>query len=104
MAGARSASQSFYEYIESGEECDFYYGVGEYRAFMMAYLFVNDNKTDPNYLYLNDVYGQMVLRPDKAMEQAHVLSTVMWILGEDYADSNAYNQLANLANLLKYGG
>ena len=103
MTSARMAWQSFEEYASTGDNAEFWYGVGDFRSFMTAYLYLNDNEADPNYLYCNEVYGWMVLNPDKVKEDMHVLNSALWILSEDYTDPNGYNLMSVLANVLKHG-
>ena len=48
--------------------------VGFFKKVVVAELFA---------VYLNEVYGYMTIRPDRVMEHAHVLDSIMWALSED---------------------
>ena len=94
---------NFKRYAEEGREYLYTYGVAEFRSFMEAYLYLNDNESSSEYLYCNIVYGEMVLGPEKVQENMEKLIEVLTILAKDYTDKTGYIRMSELGNLLRHG-
>ena len=96
--------ENFKEYSTKGDGCLYIYGVAEFRSFMNAYLCLNDNASDSEYLYCNIIYGEMVLNPEKVQANMQGVIEALTSLAEDYTDPNGYIRLNELGNFLRYGG
>jgi len=94
--------QDFREYRGTGSEAHYWQGVSNFKAFMNAYLAVNEQST-PEYVWCNSVYGSMVISPAKAQSNVNELIAALEIIGADYTDPNGYIKMAELNNLLKHG-
>ena len=95
--------ENFREYSAKGDDYLYIYGVAEFRSFMDAYLYLNNNTSDTEYLYCNIIYGEMALNPEKVQANMLELINAMEILAEDYTNPNGYIRLSELGNLLRYG-
>lgn len=95
--------ESFKEYSAKGDNYLYIYGVAEFRNFMDAYRYLNDNPNDPEYLYCNIIYGEMALNAEKVQANMQGVIEALAILAEDYTDPNGYIRLNELGNLLRYG-
>ena len=101
QAGAADAYAHFAAYQETGEESDYWYGVAAFRSFAQAYhLLVEGTNKDTNYLFCNEVYGQLVLSPGDGRAHSSELVAVMEILAQDVEDENGYLRMSELRNLL----
>ena len=94
--------ENFKEYSVQGDDCLYIYGVAEFRSFMNVYLSLNDDSGNPEYLYCNIIYGEMVLNPEKVQANIQGVIEALAILAEDYTDPNGYIRLNVLGNLLRY--
>ena len=104
QTSASAALDRFRQYNTSREEPLYWYGVAEFRSFMNAYLYLNDNISNPDYLYCNAVYGQMVLHPEAVTENLDGLIDALEYLAMDYTDPNGYHLMCILQNELMHGG
>ena len=99
QAGAAGALQMFREYRETGEESCWQYAVADFRSFQQAYyLLVEGTSRRGNYTFCNEVYGQLVLTPERSQRHVEELIEAMALLAEDVADENGYLRLAELRN------
>ena len=103
QASAYQSLEHFKEYSAKGDNDLYMYGVAEFRTFMNAYLYLNDNISDPEYTYCNIIYGEMVLHPEKVQANMQGLIDVLSILVENHTDPNGYIRMNELGNLLRYG-
>ena len=94
--------ESFKEYSVNGDDYLYTYGVAEFRSFMSAYLYLNDNSSDPEYLDCNVIYGDMALNPQKVQANMQEIVEALAILADDYTDRNGYIRLNELANLFRH--
>ena len=95
--------ENFKEYSAKGDDYLYTYGAAEFRSFMNAYLCLNYNSSDPEYLYCNIIYGEMVLSPEKVQANMQGVIEALAILAEDYTDPTGYIRLNELGNFLRYG-
>lgn len=95
--------ENFKEYAAKGDDYLYTYGVAEFRCFMNAYHYLNDDPGDPEYLYCNIIYGEMVLNTEKVQENMQEVIGALAILAEDHTDPNGYIRLNELRNLLRHG-
>lgn len=95
--------ENFRDYSAKGDDYLYTYGVAEFRSFINVYLCLNDDPGNPEYLYCNIIYGEMVLNPEKVQENMQEVIKALAILAEDYTDPNGYICLNELGNILRYG-
>ncbi len=102
QSSARSSYEHFVEYQKNGDESSYWYGVADFRAFEQAYqlLIVNTNKNS-DYLFCNEVYGLLVLTPEKCQERIADIIETMELLAKDVEDVNGYNKMSSLRNRLR---
>lgn len=103
QSSAAMALENFTEYKGSGEESDYISGVSEFRSFMTAYLFLNDNVATPEYTWCNIVYGDMILRPQKVQTSIQGLIDALEYLSEDYNNPNGFILINAFSNELAHG-
>lgn len=103
QASAYQALDSFKKYSAKGDDYLYIYGVAEFKSFMDAYLYLNDNISDTEYTYCNIIYGEMAVNPEKVQANMQGLINALEILAEDYTNPNGYIRLNEFANLLRYG-
>lgn len=103
QGSAYQSLERFKEYLVKGDDYLYIYGVAEFRSFMNAYRCLNNNPGNPEYLYCNIIYGEMVLNSEKLQENMQGVIEALAILAEDYADPNAFIRLNELGNLLRHG-
>ena len=96
---ADDAKTDFSEYVQTGKESYYISAVSSFYAFQQTYL--SRKGSDSNYLFMNEVYGYLVLTPDEAKTHASELAEVMRILSEDPFHANGYHKLSSLRNALK---
>ena len=98
---ASNALEEFEEYVKTGEECYYQYGVGEFRCFIQSYQYMKDD-VDTEYLYCNEAYGQMVLNSEKVKENMPKLIDALQYLAKDYSDANGYHRMQSFNNSVMY--
>ncbi len=103
QASVYQSLESFKEYSTKGDDYLYIYGVAEFKSFMNAYHYLNNNIGNPEYLYCNIIYGEMALNPERVQENMQGVIKALAILAEDYTDPNGYIRLNELGNLLRYG-
>lgn len=101
QGSVRRSLESFKEYAATGDDSLYTNAVAEFRSFMNARLYLNDNASDPEYLYCNIIYGEMTLNPEKVQANMQELTEALTILAEDHTDPNGYIRLNELGNLLE---
>ena len=103
QASAYQALDNFNKYSAKGDDYLYIYGVAEFKSFMDAYLYLNDNISDTEYIYCNIIYGEMAVNPEKVQANMQGLIDALEILAEDYTNPNGYIRLNEFGNLLRYG-
>ena len=104
QTSAFQAYTQFLEYEKNGHESDYWYGVGDFRAFQQAYsLMTQDTNKSTNSHYCNDFYGYLVLSPEECQSHISEVVEVLNILAKNVEDENGYIRMFELENLLKYG-
>lgn len=104
QSAAAQAYASFQSFQATGEESDYWSAVADFRAFEQAYhlLTENTNKSD-NYIFCNEVYGSLLLFPEKSQEHISQVIEVMGILSEDLEDALGHSKMSSLRNTLEHG-
>lgn len=101
QASAADACEQFSEYMTNEEESSYWYGVAAFRTFQQAYyLLVEETPKSPNYTFCNEVYGSLVLSPERSRAHIGELAEIMEILAQDVEDENGYLRMADLRNQL----
>lgn len=103
QSSAVMALEDFSNYKTTGKNSDYVQGVAEFRSFMTAYLFLNDNVSNAEYRWCNIVYGEMALYPEKVQSNIQGLIDALGYLSEDYNNPNGFNLIHNFSNLLTHG-
>lgn len=102
QAGAVGALQMFREYRDTGEESCWQYAVADFRSFQQAYyLLAEGSGKRTNYTFCNEIYGQLVLAPERSQAYVEELIEAMSLLAEDVTDENGYLRLGDLRNTLR---
>ena len=97
QASAADAYSQFVEYQTNGEVSSYWYGVAAFRSFEQAYdLLTEGTNQFPNYVFCNEVYGQLILSPENSQKHISELIEVMEILASDVENENGYLRMADL--------
>lgn len=106
QTSAASACEEFAEYQTKGYRTkgyrsSYWYGVAEFRAFQTAYhtLTEGTNKAT-NFTFCNEVYGSLVLEPEKSRKHMEEIVAVMEILAADVEDDTGYARMGDLRHRL----
>lgn len=99
QASALDAYSQFVEYQTNGEASSYWYGVAAFRSFEQAYYLLTEgtNKSS-NYVFCNEVYGCLVLSPEKSQKHIAEMIEVMEILSVDVENEDGYLRMADLRN------
>lgn len=103
QSSAGMALEDFSNYKASGKDSDYISGIAEFRSFMTAYLFLNDNVANAEYTWCNIVYGAMILNPEKVQNNMQGLIDALEYLSEDYDSPNGFNLISVCSNELTHG-
>jgi len=100
LSGARSALDGFERYIESDADGDYLYAVADFNTYKNAYYQLTES-TD--YTVLNEVYGYMVLYPERVKDNIDTITEALKYLSEDYDHMNGIHLMYNARNSIKHG-
>lgn len=101
QAGAANAYEQFVEYQTKGYRSSYWYGVAEFRAFQTAYHMLTEGTNKAaNYTFCNEVYGSLVLAPEKSQENIDDIVAVMEILSANVEDDTGYARMGDLRHRL----
>ena len=102
QASASDACSQFVEYQTNGEASSYWYGVAAFRSFEQAYYLLTEgtNKSS-NYVFCNEVYGCLVLSPEKSRKHIAEIIEVMEILSVDVENEDGYLRMADLRNSIQ---
>jgi hypothetical protein len=100
---AASALDKFEEYRITNDESDYWYAVAEFRLFEQTYhrLVEQTTNKDGNYLFCNEVYGYLVLYPERSQSHINEIIDVMTILADNVTDDNGYLRMSDLRNTIQ---
>ena len=101
---AGRALEYFKEYKSQGNDADYIKGVAEFRSFMTAYLYLNNNTANAEYTWCNAIYGYMVLHPEEVQGDVQGLIEALEYLSTDYDDMNGFHLINTYSNELTDGG
>ncbi len=103
QAGATEAYADFSEYQASGQASDYWSGVAAFKSFEQAYYLLTENTSRTvNYTFCNEVFGFLVIHPDKCQDRIEDIVAVMDILAKNVEDENGYLKMSALRNTLEY--
>lgn len=103
QAGAADAVTQFSEYQKTGEDNYYWHGVASFRAFEQAYYsFVEGTNKSSNYSISNDVFGSLVLFPEKCQPKISEIIEVMKVIASDVEDRRGFILMENLRNSLNH--
>ena len=100
---AAAALEDFHQFEQSGSEADYWSGVAEFKSFLNAFSYLREEKQQMEYLDCNQVYGVLLLNPEKAQQDLPLLLKALELLGRDYTDPNGYLRMNELKNQLIHG-
>ena len=99
QASASDAYSQFVEYQTNGEVGSYWYGVAAFRSFEQAYyLLIDGTNKASNYVFCNEVYGHLVLSPEKSQKHIVEIIEVMEILSMNVENEDGYLRMADLRN------
>ncbi len=103
QASANDAYADFVKYQENGHESNYWSGVASFRTFEQAYYLLteNTNKTT-NYTFCNEVFGSLVIHPEKCQDHMEDIIATMYILANDVEDENGHLKMSGLRNTLEH--
>ncbi len=96
-----AALEHFEQYNTNKKDSDYIAGVAEFRTYMTAYLCLEDQESDTDYIWCNILYGYMTLNPDKVKAHIPELVDALEYLAEDYDHPNGFNLINALNNQLR---
>lgn len=96
QAGATDAYLGFTEYQMHGEESNYWAGVAAFRAFEQAYY--QGTKITANHIFCNEVYGSLLIYPERSQGHIEEIIGVMKVLANDVEDENGFLLMADLRN------
>jgi len=96
---ARSAGEHFLDYSQNGKNEEFAYAVSDVNI-MRQMIFVLDATKDADYIktHFSELYGQLILHPEKLQLHSSALAAICELLQEDYANQAAAHKIAELLN------
>ena len=99
---ARSAGEHFLDYDQNGQNWEFSYAVADMNI-MRQMIFLLDDTKDDSYVktHFNELYGQLVLYPEKLRPYSLDLAIICELLQEDYANQAAAQKIAELLNQME---
>ena len=99
-SGASEAYTRFSDFETMGNESDYWGGVAAFRVFQEAYVALTEGN-DANRVFCNEVYGSLLLSPERSKACISDVIEVMKMLSEDVMDENAYLRMSELRNTLQ---
>lgn len=102
QCSAGQALEYFKEYETQGNDASYTKGVAEFRSFMNAYLYLNDNISNAEYTWCNIIYGDMVLYPERVQSNIRGLIEALEYLSKDYDNMNGFHLMNVYSNELTH--
>lgn len=99
-SGAHYAAESFGSYNNGGEEYLYTAAVADYNNFLCNFYQVHGEDMNPEFLVINEVYGQLIMNPDVAKTWIPLLVHVLDSLADDLTNAHAHEELLNIRNAL----
>ena len=98
--GAHYAAETFGKYNNGGEEYLYTAAVADYNNFLSLFYQVHGNDMNAEFLVINEVYGQLIMKPDIAKTWIPLLIHVLDNLSYDLTNAHAHEELLNIRNAL----
>ena len=100
---AQSAAEHFSAYNQSELNGEFIYAVADVNIMRQTMFLMKDIKDDSFIKeHFNELYGQLVLYPEKLHPYSLDLVVICELLQEDYANQNAHNKIVELLNQINH--
>lgn len=105
---AAQAAKYFSKYEAQGKDSDYVQGVAEYRSFLNAYLYLDDNTPNDDiltsgYIIYSSIYGSMLLRPEEVQCNVRGLIEALECLSTDYDSEKGFQLMHSFRLYLSYG-
>jgi len=102
QASAASATNFFSNYQANGVDSDYWHAVAEFRVFEQSYgMLAEGTNKQANYTFSNEVYGYLVLYPERSKKHIDEIIDVMAIIAKDVTDGAGFVRMADLRNNIK---
>ena len=103
QAGAIEAHARFSGFLEYGEESDYWGGVAALHTFRAACtLLLEDPDRAADRTFCDEVYGALLVTPERAQEQIDALIDAMEPLTTDVRDRTGWQRMAALRDALTH--
>ena len=98
--GAHYASETFRQHNNGGEEYLYTAAVADYNNFLSLFYQVHGNDMNAEFLVINEVYGQLIMKPEVAKTWIPLLCHVLDNLADDLTNAHAHEELLKIRNAL----
>lgn len=98
--GAHYASETFRQYNNGGEDYLYTAAVADYNNFLSLFYQVHGNDMNAEFLVINEVYGQLIMKPEVAKTWIPLLCHVLDNLADDLTNAHAHEELLKIRNAL----
>lgn len=104
QAGAIEAHVRFVDFQALGEESDYWGGVAAFHTFRTACtLLMEDTSGTADRVYCDEVYGSLLVTPDRAREHITLLIDALEMLSKDVRDPTGWQRMLLLRDALCHG-
>lgn len=102
-SGAIEAHARFSDFLESGEESDYWGGVAALHTFRAACtLLLEDSDRAADRTFCDEVYGALLVTPERAQEHIDALIAALEPLTKDIRDRTGWQRMAALRDALAH--
>ena len=95
QSSAREAYTRFSDYWEHGHDSDYWGDVAAFHCFQSAYTLLAED-ADANRAFCSEVYGCLLIFPDRAKAHMAEIAAGMQALSDDIRDETAYLRMSAL--------
>lgn len=99
-SSAHYAADAFGDYSRGGEEYLYTAAVADYNNLLCLFYQVHGEKMNPEFLVMNEVYGQLIMQPELAKTWIPLLAHVLDNLADDLTNAHAHEELTVIRNAL----
>lgn len=98
---ASASYADFVQYTQTGSEASYRQAVASFYAYEQSYYrCVEGTNKESNYLAANQMYGYLLLSPEKCQEHIAEIEEALALLSASIEDENAYLKMAHVVNIL----
>ena len=102
-ANAQSASEHFYAYNQNGQNEEFVYAVADLNIMRQTVFLLEETKDDVYAkTHFNELYGLLVIYPEKLHPYSLDLTIICELLQEDCTNQTAMNKISGLINEINH--